>query len=405
MDGIFTNQLEAAGALASSHLMAIEQGDSELKKVTLADLETFMQRSRRTVFLNALFLIASNKRELTIKAGTKLSINSQSYERTFFAITDVALNLQTILDTGNVANGKDYYLYLCPTPNGTEFKASLSKTNPLGYAAVDVNNFGGCHTLCANAGSGMTYQMGGSTLQHPLNGFLAGDILPQSVWCLNHRPFSEAEGMVYIPTVDVWVDIYFMSGSGFNTKSVYQGAITRSRQYVDFVEDLLCVKKALLNDEEFAAAMMGSNEKTNVGANNGQTASTEAAATSGGAGGRVDTANRRMLSIYGVEEGCGSLWQWLATTAAAGVDGTFHGMLDETPSYGWMYPNVNAYGPYPQSGGKGSIYGIVCALLAGGSWANGSNCGSRSRHGYGSRSGISASVGGRGRSRPRIITV
>jgi len=405
MEGIFTNQLEAAIALEASHLMAVEQGDSELKKVTLAELEVFMQRSKRIAFLSTPFLTANDRRILTLKAGTKLTINSQNYQRTFIATTDMALNFALILDTGSIQNGKDYYLYMCPTQNGVEFKASLSKTAPLGYNAVDVICFGGFHTLCASAGSGMTYQMGDVSLQHPLNGYIAGDILPQSIWCLNHRPHSEPEGMVYIPTVDIWVDIYLQSGSGFNTKSVFGGAITRSRQYVDFVEDLLCVNKLLLDDGEFAAAMMGSNEQTNVGANNGQAASTEAAATSSGAGGRVDTANRRMISIYGIEEGCGSLWQWLRTTSAAGVDGTFHGQIDDTPTYGWISPTINSYGPYPQSGGKGKIYGITCALLAGGKWDNGVTCGSRSRNSNHSRSNIGSPIGGRGRSRPKIITL
>jgi hypothetical protein len=176
--------------------------------------------------------------------------------------------------------------------------------------------------------------------------------------------------MVYIESLDFWCDIYLQSGTGTNTKSAYKGAITRNRQYVDFVEDQFCVRKELLDDGEFAAAALGSNEKTAV------LGASETGATSGGAGGRKDTANRRMISIYGVEEGCGSIWQWLRSTSAAGGSGWF-----------------------AQSGDKGDLYGNCYVLLAGGYWSDGANCGSRARSANASRAMAIAYVGGRGRSR------
>ena len=239
----------------------------------------------------------------------------------------------------------------------------------------------------------MTYVEGGETKDHPLNGYVAGDILPQSVWCLNHRPHSEPEGMVYVPSLDFWCDIYLQSGSGTNTGSAYQGAITRSRQYVDFVEDQFCVKKELLDDGEFAAAMLGSNEQTSVAGSN------QAGATSGGAGGRVDTAGRRMISIYGVEEGCGSVWQWLRTTTGGGMDGVIHGQIDDTPTYGGITVTPSSAGPYGQAGGKGLFWAIVGGVTAGGGWDDAAVCGSRSRNANYSRSGVKGSFGGRGRSR------
>jgi hypothetical protein len=199
--------------------------------------------------------------------------------------------------------------------------------------------------------------------------------------------------MVYIPPLDFWCDIYLQSGSGPNTKSAFGGAITRSRQYVDFVEDQICVNKALLNDEEFAAAMMGSNEQTAVVAG-------EAGATTNGAGGRSDTAGRRMISIYGVEEGCGSLWQWLATTSGSGVAGTIFGQTSTTPTYSVIAITQSSYGPFGQAGGKGSFWGVCGVLMAGGHWGYGTNCGSRARRANGSRSNVASEFGGRGRSRP-----
>ena len=305
------------------------------------------------------FLVASGKRQLML-------------------FEDIELDVVSLLDTGLLMHGKDYYLFECPPVNDEDdekvYKVSLSKIAPLGFDEEEVTLIGGFHTLCSNVGSGLTYVEGGETKVHLLAGYMSGDILPYSVWCLNHRPFSEPEGMVYIPSLGFWCDIYLQSGSGANTKSVFEGAITRNRQYVDFVEDQFCVKKALLNDEEFAAAMLGSNEKTAV---NG---ASDSAATNGGAGGRVDTANRRMISIYGVEEGCGSLWQWLATTSAAGGSG-------------WN----------GQNGGKGDFYGGCFALLAGGYWYDAAHCGSRARNAGNSRSYAYAYIGGRGRSRPQSV--
>jgi hypothetical protein len=296
---------------------------------------------------NAPFLIAPDKRRLLLKAGVSLSAGGAM----FTAGEDTELEVESLLDTGAaLANGKDYYVFVC-NEGGGEFavKASLQKDAPDGYAPENAARVGGFHTLCANAGTGLAYVFGGEEKAHPLDGYMAGDILPASVWCLNHRPHSEPEGMVYIDTLDFWCDIYMQSGSGANTKSAYQGAATVNRQYTDFVEDQFCVKKSLLNDEEFAAAMLGSNEKTAI---SGRST----------AGGHSDSAGRRMISAYGVEEGCGWLWQWLATTAASGGSG-------------WT----------TQSGNKGDFYGECYVLLAGGGWGDGAGCGSRARNANDSR--------------------
>ena len=336
-------------------------------------------------------LYASNKRKLTIREGSRIALPDGGC---FAAGMDLEINIENVLDTGSLANGKDYCLFLYRTNGGENvLVVSLDKSAPQGLNPADVVPIGGCHTLCANAGTGMTYVEGGVTKDHPLNGFVANDILPPTVWCKNHRPFSEPEGTSYISSLDFWCDIYKQSGSGFNTKSVYQGAITRSRQYVDFVEDQFCVKKELLDDAEFAAAMLGSNEQTAVAGAN------EAGATTGGAGGRVDTAGRRMISIYGIEEGCGALWEFLRSTAAGGAVGSMYG-----PD-GWINMTTSAYGPFAQSGGKGSLWGLCAVLLAGGVWIDSSGCGSRARSADSGRSRSYSYIGGRGRSRPMRLSM
>ena len=380
--------------------MSLTAGDTYLLLAVNGKWSVFSGGNTDAHSLPQPFVFASDRRRLTIKAGTRINLETSAFTRTLVAKVDMEIDAQSILDTGTLANGRDYYLFLCPDPAGAGvlLRASLTKTNPQGFAAGDVLLIGGFHTLCANVGTGLTYVEGGVTKDHLLNGFVAGDILPQSVWCLNHRPFSEPEGMVYVPSLDFWCDIYLQSGSGENTQSIFQGALTRSRQYVDHVEDMFCIKKELLDDAEFAAAMLGSNEMTAV---NG---ASEAGATTGGAGGRVDTASRRMVSIYGIEEGCGSLWQWLRTTSAGGRQGTIWGQTSAAGvipvTYGDIVMTSGAHGPFGQSGEKGSFWGLAGALAAGGHWVSAAVCGSRSRSASNARSFASTGHGGRGRSRP-----
>jgi len=390
--------LEAIEAISDNDVLPINQqnnGDSNTYKATVGKLADYIVERVITERMPSSFLYASDKRKLTIKEGTRIKLPDNSI---FNADQNLELTIANILDTGSLTNGKDYYLFLYRTQGGQNtLIASLIKTAPDGLDPADVVLIGGFHTLCASAGAGMTFVKGGDTKNHSLNDYIAADILPLSVWCLNHRPFSEPEGMRYVPELDFWKDIYLMSGSGINTKSAYQGAITRNRQYVDIVDDLGCVGKELLSDSEFAISALGCNEQTAVqGAN-------EAGATSGGAGGRVDTAGRRMISDGGDEEDCGSIWQFLRTTSAAGVDGSIHGQNSANGvspvTYGWIAMTQSAYGPYGQAGGKGSMYGICGALLAGGDWNTSANCGSRARHAAHARSDANAYIGGRGRSR------
>lgn len=308
------------------------------------------------------FLASFDKRTCVIKEGTIIRLLVDGSPRWRQQASDELLNIASLLDVGTLTNGKDYYIYLAPDgENGTKFVVSENSTYPWGFTASNTRKIGGFHTLCADVGI---------ITDHPLSGYVASDILPASVWCLNHRPYSSPEGMVYEPTQNVWVDIYLQSGTNENTKSAYGATVTDTRQYVDHVEDMFRVNKALLNDEEFAAAMEGSNQKTNIVGNVAPNPKT--------AGAHKDTASRRMISNIGCEEGCGYLWQWLATTSAAGGSN-------------WA----------GQSGNKGDYYGGCYALRAGGAWGDSTHCGSRCRNASHSRADADASFGGRGRSRPR----
>lgn len=263
----------------------------------------------------------------------------------YFTDTDVNISTGADIDTGAVANGKDYYVYACNTAGTLSFKVSLNSTNPTGFTAANSRKLGGFHTLCADVGV---------IAGHPGTGFTANDIIPVTIWDLKHRPISEPEGMFYDEGTDLWVDIYLASGTGASCASVNGATITDTRNWMDFVDDGHAVKKQLLTDSQFQSAAAGSNEETNIAGSADPTTT----------GGHSDTAARRMLSHLFMEDGCGALYQWLNEQSA---------MYDDSIAAGW----------YDLDGAKGSLYRPVdtndVKLPAGGDWAEAASCGSRCR--------------------------
>lgn len=71
-----------------------------------------------------------------------------------------------------------------------------------------------------------------------------------------------------------------------------------------------------------------------------------------------------MISVYGIEDCCGALWQYLNSTGASGGSG-------------WTVINTDM--------GKGSFFGEGFVLLAGGGWNGSSDCGVGSRFSLASR--------------------
>lgn len=318
----------------------------------------------------------------------------------------------------NHDEGRDFYCYLVPdfdTEDGVKIVVSCNATYPNDiserYTAANTRKVFSFHTLCANAGSNLKGQIAETpscglvagdsvlvkqypnddedgfydfynvpvisvktgtkydvvTVQHPLAGFLSGQILPESVFCIGFRPESEPAGMVYDIDSNIAVDVYLQSGKGRNTASEYGATITDTREHQNHQDDMRHVKKRLLYDHEFSSIALGSNEKTAIkGASDPVTT-----------GGHIDTAERRMISFIGCEDCCGAMWQWLEEMSANGSDGwaTYDGQAD-----------------------FGGTYGASYALLAGAYWNYSSHCGSRARGGYGARSAVCADVGGRGAS-------
>jgi len=312
------------------------------------------------------FIQFNDRKKIRIKKGTFIALQNAAIDVRYYKVdADVDVDVTTLLDTGSTLTaGKDYYVYLVPSGSTVALKVSLNSTYPTGYAANNTRKIGGFHTECVNVGT---------ISGHTLSTWLAGDILPASVWCLLHRPVASPEGMVYIDMLDCWVDIYLQSGQDLTTASAFGATVKDTRPWSDHCEDLFKVGKTLLSDSEFAIAMEGSNQKTAIFGSASPTPKTS--------GGHLDTASRRMVSNYGIEEGCGFLYQWLDHPSANGGTG---------------YTNHDAI-----AGAKGQLYGASYAMLAGGDWDRGASCGSRFRNANSGRATAYASVGGRGRSWPK----
>lgn len=333
----------------------------------------------------------SNRKGLIIKAGTSIRNSQGSY---IDFDSDTSVDLTSVITTA----GEDYYVYMLD--DGSITASLTSATAPSN--SVRIGRF---HSLCVAVGTctmivppsgiavGSNYLVksyrqdedldffnlynksvtatgtNNETLAHPLSGFEAGAILPESVMCLSfHSGSLFDDGQVYDKDIDAFIDIYLQSGIGLNTRSKYGATHTVSRTQCNHMVDMRQVGKKLLSDGEFESASIGSNQATSI----------QGSADKGTVGGHVDTANRRMISAIGVEEMCGYLWQWTRDVSSTG--GSSWATTDNNGSFGLEY-------------------GTPFVLLAGGAWGDGSYCGSRYRASDFVRSRVFAAIGGRGLSR------
>lgn len=267
--------------------------------------------------------------------------------------------------------GTDFYLYACQPESGTTpvFLLSSNATYPSGHTASNSRKVGGFHGLCGSVGT---------ISNHTLTGYVTGDILPASVWCLKHRHISgDNRGLVYIEPLNKWVSIYNISGTQFAPVSAFGGTILDTITWFRGRDAASRIQMRLPTDAEFGVFAAGSNEGTNILGTADPVTVTAA----------VDTAGRRMISNYGVEGCCGIQWQqsdsilyYFAGAAAhthnitvTGDAGTFtsgNPSADIAPA--WSY---KAYTNYKGSLYTQGTYGLICGPL-GGKYSEGVNGGS-----------------------------
>lgn len=260
--------------------------------------------------------------------------------RGFVSDTSVTLKLSTSSSWDNstyitAANraGKDFYIYACQQSTSIpKFILSANSTVPTGYTATNSRKIGGFHCLCLTAKE-----------------YLTGDIIPNTVWDLHHRPISNPEGMFYKATYNKWYQLYL---TDVNLNSTYKGVIADGASsptfcWYDFVERAAVKNLHLITQEEFIAIANGSNQGTNI----------LGSADPNTTGGHVDIANTRMISDDFAEDCCGCSFQW--TKEACIVSNT---------AWEWKTTSITRHEYTPDGGSK--------RVVVGGHWEQGDKCGS-----------------------------
>lgn len=240
--------------------------------------------------------------------------------------------------------GKDFYVYA--VEDSTSIVLSANSTFPTGYTALNTRKIGGFHCLCVSVGT---------ISGHTLSGYVAGDILPRSVWDLKNRSAGRQEGTV-LSRCGKWIDIYLPSVSGTTLVSVNNGTIadgTSSPAFHTYKFEQWFARQGMstISQQEFFAAADGANQSTNIAGSADPVTTT----------GHVNTAGRRMISNEGVEDTCGVLWQWGRDTGGRDTGSEW----------------ANAYDANDDAITWGQHYQAPYKCLLGGTWSNGVYCGSR----------------------------
>jgi hypothetical protein len=333
---------------------------------------------------------AGNRTKLTSPVDMEIDVNDVSLRNSVAQEIDisVAANWDAVTPTdytvGSARAGQDFYIYACIGINNIPIiKISANSTYPTNYTATNSRKIGGFHCLCLSAGT---------IASHPASGYLTGDIIPNSVWDLKRRSKTGSNvGLAYINVLDDWYGIYFTSGTTSAPTQVFNGTILDSVDWNTSVAIGQILGMRLPRDAPFQVAAAGSNENTNI------SGSADPVTT----GGHSDTAGRRMISKYFLEDCCGVEWQWLdeqsyrydggshthSVTVSGDAQTVTSTSVDPAPAWGW----------YDLPGAKGDLYkqgtyGDV-KLLAGGYWTYGGYCGSRSRYSYGYRWYSASTIG------------
>ena len=179
---------------------------------------------------------AANRRTLVSPSHMLINIGgagNHAYE--LEAAVELDINTAANWDDSQYATaanraGKDFYIYACQPGSGSVpvILLSAATTFPAGYDANTSRKIGGFHCECVAVGT---------IAGHALTGYLAGDVIPRSIWDLAHRSSGLQAGMVWAGKTDfdainlasIWVMIYLASGTGASTRSANGGTISDTR--------------------------------------------------------------------------------------------------------------------------------------------------------------------------------
>ena len=290
---------------------------------------------------------------VSVKAGTVVDVKG----------TPVAFASATAVTMPTLSSGTDYAIYACA--DGT-IRADASFTAPSGYTTANSRQIGGFHYA---PGGNAAAQAGGDTTPQ-INAF--------SLWDLKFRPACpDPRGMTLVAD-GFWADIYLLGvdhlvngTSKFNvtiadgsspprvpTKFGGNGTTTYTTlNWWEAREVMVHHGKRLPTYGEFAALAYGTTEATQGGTDPGSTILRNA-----------------FTSRWGVMLAAGNMWVWGDEFGGGAA------------SAAWT----------ANTGGRGSTYQMENAVIFGGSWDSGANCGSRCSLWDNSPTNSVSSVGARG---------
>lgn len=288
----------------------------------------------------------------SIKAGTVVAVNNKVIQ--FTAATAIVMPTLTA--------GTDYAIYACD--DGT-VRADASFTNPTGYTTTNSRQIGGFHYA---AGGNAAAQTGGDTTPQ-INAY--------SLWDSKFRPAcADPRGMTLVAD-NFWSDIYLVGVDWLtNGTSKYNVTIADgssppkiptkfggngstaygSMTWWETAEVIAAAGKRLPTYQEFAALAYGTTEGASIGTDQNTT-----------------QWNAAYVSKWGCNQVAGIMWQW-----GDEAGGAFS-------SAGWT----------SNTGGRGQTYNAPNAVLFGGNWSDGVDCGSRASDWNTAFSTSAGTIGGR----------
>jgi formylglycine-generating enzyme required for sulfatase activity len=319
------------------------------------------------------YLYASGANELTLVENCVISVGAAGVFKTGNTVLNAAN-----LDVGSAFTvGCDYYVYICDSrvdAQDEQYVISLNSTYPTGWNASNSRKIGGFHygrcrkvdgNLQPTNSSGVIFGTGWESA-------VSNGIVPRSVWTLGHRPKCNPEGMVYIGG-GTWVDIYLNSDDGeMGLKSEYNCAPmtgTEGMNWYNFVERLAKSGKRLPDYAEFCAYAFGSPAGLDDANTNAWSATTNS-------GRDVTGSVVNAVSAVGCVDAVGRVWEWLndLITRAEHAKNT-----ENHPNEAWGWDTNTPLKTGEKNYDVGNIYqyyyNSLAALLAGGYWNDGAQCG------------------------------
>lgn len=235
-------------------------------------------------------------------AGTSSTIKNEFPKVLGQSINDGSVAWICEKDYSVAANraGVDFYIYACQPKTGIRpvIVISANSTVPIGYTAENSRKVGGFHCECLDVGE--------PTPNHWMKNFKTGDVIPFSVWDIDHRPDSGSpEGMSWIPGHG-WLGIYLVSNEGTTERklvtkfggTIADGTSMPKYSYHDFIKYIGLNAQKMPHEPILTVAATGMDLPGAI------KNSVDPVTT----GGHVNTKDKRIVSNFGIEDLIGVMW-------------------------------------------------------------------------------------------------